>query len=167
LIFLAFVLASLLPWQPLRAADTDQLLVDLVMHSGGFNEKAFARGEYRHVRKAFATFFEVKHGEDLRARLGDDATPLFEFLNANPEIKETLLTAIDPEIDDPALVMAIFRDLWRTDPDAVKANDELAIAVAVVWDNPRGVYDHRGHQIRTRSILPDGVMKVDAMDNFR
>jgi hypothetical protein len=166
-LLLAIGIATLVAYQPLRAADADQLLVDLVVNSGGFNEKPFAKGEYKHVRKAFTTYFETRYGDDLRARLGADGTLLFEFLNANPEIKETLLTAIYPETDDPALAMAIFRDLWKADPEAVKANDELAVAVAVVWDNPRGVYDYRGHQIRTKSVLPDGVMSIDAMDNFR
>lgn len=168
-LFLALGLAVLLVHQPLRAADPDpdQLLVDLVMGPGGFNEKPFAKGEYKHVRKAFAAYFETKHGAALKSSLGADDGPLFDFLNANPEIKETLFTAIDPETDNPAATMAIFCDLWKADAAAVKTNDELAIAVAVVWDNPRGVYDYRGHQMRTKSLLPDGVMKVDAMDNFR
>ena len=36
-----------------------------------------------------------------------------------------------------------------------------------MWDNPKGVYDYRGHQVRTRSILPEGVANVDALDNFK
>jgi len=169
ILFFIVGLAGVLAQRPALSTepDPDQLLLDLVMGPGGFSEKAFAKGEYKFVRKAFATYFETKHGAELRARLGAEATPLFEFLNANPEIMETLLTAIDPQTDDPALVMAIFHDLWKADAAAVKANDELAIAVAVVWDNPRGVYDYRGHQMRTKSTLPEGVMKVDALDNFR
>ena len=167
-LLLALGLATLLAQQPIRAADgdPDQLLIDLVTGPGGLTEKAFAKGEYKHVRKAFATYFETKHGAALKSGLASDATPLFEFLNANPETKETLFTAIDPETDDPAEAMAVFRDLWKDDPAAVKANDELAVAVAVVWDNPRGVYDYRGHQMRTKSTLPEGVMKVSARDNF-
>jgi hypothetical protein len=149
------------------ADDPDQLLVELVTTSGGFNEKAFTKGEYKHVRKAFAAYFESKYGPALRENLGADAGPLFEFLSINPEVKETLFTAIDPETDNPAMVMAVFLDLWKSDPAAVKAHDELAVAVAVVWDNPRGVYDYRGHQIRTRSELPPAVLKVGPFDNFR
>jgi len=137
------------------------------MNSGGFNEKPFNKGEYKHVRKAFTHSFEMRYGPSLRAALSDDAAPLFEFLDANPEVKETLFTAIDPEVDDPTAAMNVFRDLWKADPDAVKSHDELAVAVAVVWDNPRAVYDYRGHQVRTRSILPAGVMQVTALDNFK
>src|SRR5262249_35724188 len=43
----------------------------------------------------------------------------------------------------------------------------LAIATAVVWDQPKNVYDYRGHQIRTRSILPPGVMEIGPMENFQ
>src|SRR5205085_7222596 len=86
---------------------------------------------------------------------------------ADPELRETLFTAIDPADDNPAAVMAVFRDLWKADPAAVKANGELAVAVAVVWDDPRAAYDYRGHQVRTKSILPAEVVKVGALDNFR
>ncbi len=158
------------PAQPgsTKVEDADQLLIDLVWGpNGGFMEKAFTKGEYKHVRSTFAKYFEAKHGDTLKANLGADAEPLFEFLHANNEVRETLFTAIDPYEDDPAAVMAVFRDLWKTDPAAVKANDELATAVAVVWDNPKGIYDYRGHQVRTKSTLPDGVMKVGAIENFK
>lgn len=156
-----------LGWSPAKADDADQPLIDLVFPNGFFNDKAFAKGEYKNVRKVFATYFEAKHGTTLRTSLDDDAAPLFEFLNANLEVKETLFTAIDPDADNPAQVMAVFRDLWKADAAAVKANDELAVAIAVVWDNPRGIYDYRGHQVRTKSLLPDTVAKVDALDNFK
>jgi hypothetical protein len=167
-LLLAVGLSTLPAQRPVFAADADpdKLLIDLVSGPGGFNDKAFAQGEYRHVRKAFAAYVEAKHGAALKSSLGGDASALFEFLNANPEIKETLFTAIDPETDNLSEAMAVLRDLWRADPAAVKANDELAVAIAVVWDNPRGVYDYRGHQIRTKSTLPDGVMNVSALDNF-
>jgi hypothetical protein len=166
LIAVGFV--ALLSQRPVRADDADQLLIDLVTTPNGtFGEKAFAKGEYKHVRKAFANYFEAKHGAILKSSLGDDAGALFEFLNANAEMKETLFTAIDPADDDPAAAMAVFRDLWKYNPAAVKAHDELAVAIAVVWDNPRALYDYRGHQVRTKSTLPDGVMNIGPLDNFQ
>lgn len=153
---------------PPPADDADKFLLDLVMTpTGTFAEAAFAKGQYQYVRRAFANYFEAKHGAVLKENLGADAGLLFEFLNANPEVKETLFTAIDPETDDPAAALSIFRDLWKADHAAVKAHDELAVAIAVVWDNPRGVYDYRGHQVRTRSTLPEGVGQVSAIDNFK
>ncbi len=145
----------------------DQILIDLVTNqTGGFNDKAFTKGEYKYVRAAFTKYFEARQGPAIKLALGDDAEALFAWLDKNPEVKETLFTAIDPATEQPAKVMLVFRDLWKTDAEAVKKNDELAIAVSVVWDDPRAVYDYRGHQVRTRSILPDGVAKVGAMDNY-
>jgi hypothetical protein len=156
------------PKPPVAAADADQVLLDLIVGpNGGFIDKAFTRGQYKHVRAEFARYFEAKHGDSLKANLGDDAKPLFEFLAANAELRETLFTAIDPDEDNPAAVMAVLRDLWKADAAAVKANDELAVAVAVVWDNPRGVYDYRGHQVRTKSTLPAAVADMKAIDNFK
>ncbi|MBA4190443.1 MAG: hypothetical protein C0467_20850 [Planctomycetaceae bacterium] len=153
--------------ESVKAEDADQILLDLITTADGFNDKAFARGEYKHVRTAFSRYFEAKHGPSLKARLGADAAPVFEFLAENAEVRETLFTAIDPVDDDPAAVMSVFRDLWKADSDAVKKNDELAVAISVVWDNPRGSYDYRQHQSRTRSTLPDGVMKIGPIENFR
>ena len=90
---------------PRTADDADKLLLDLVMTpTGTFAEAAFTKGQYQQVRKAFTKYFEAKHGPALKSNLGDDAGPLFDWLNANPEVKETLFTAIDPADDDPAAV---------------------------------------------------------------
>ncbi|MCE9566751.1 MAG: hypothetical protein K8U57_32500 [Planctomycetes bacterium] len=153
--------------EPTKAEDADQILIDLVTTADGFNDKAFIRGEYKHVRTQFAKYFEAKNATVLKARLGADADSLFEFLAANNEVRETLFTAINPGEDDPAAAMAVFRDLWKTDASAVKTNDELAVAISVVWDNPRGPYDYRGHQVRTKSSLPEEVMKLGPVDNFK
>jgi hypothetical protein len=153
---------------PPKADEVDQILIDLVTGpTGGFSEKAFTKGEYKHVRAAFTKYFEARQSPQIKIALGDDAEPLFAWLEKNPELKEVLFTAIDPAVEEPGKVMRVFRDLWKADPEAVKKSGELAVAVSVVWDDPRAVYDYRGHQVRTRSKLPDGVMKVGALDNFK
>ncbi|MDB5309571.1 MAG: hypothetical protein JWO38_3773 [Gemmataceae bacterium] len=152
---------------PPKPADPDQLVVDLVSGPTALVDKAFARGEYKHVRAAFAKYFEAKHGPVLKAGLGDDADAVLTWLDANPELKETLYTAIDPDGDNPGGVMGVVRDLWKEAPEAVKAHPNLAVATAVVWDNPKGPYDYRGHQIRTKSLLPDGIGRVGAVENFK
>jgi hypothetical protein len=153
--------------EPVKADEADQILIDLVTGPAGLNEKAFTKGEYKHVRAAFTKYFEARQGPLIKAALGDDAGPLFAWLDKNPEVKEVLFTAIDPTTEDPEKVMTVFHELWKADPEAVKKNEELAVAVAVVWDEPRAVYDYRDHQVRTKSILPDTVMKVGALDNFK
>ena len=150
-----------------KADEADQILVDLVSGPVFLNEKAFTRGEYKFVRAAFTKYFEARYGPAIKLALGDDAEPLFAWLNKNPELKETLFTAIDPAAEEPAKVMRVFRDLWKADPEAVRKSGELAVAVAVVWDDPRAVYDYRGHQVRTRSVLPPDVMKYAGLGNFK
>src|SRR5262245_59973920 len=129
----------------------DQILVDLVTGPALFNDKAFKKGEYKYVRTAFSKYFETKYGSALKAAAGDDAEALFAWLEKNPKVKETLFTAIDPAAEDPGRVISVFRDLWKAGPEAVQKNDELAVAISVVWDNPQAVYDYRGHQVRTKS----------------
>jgi hypothetical protein len=152
---------------PPKADEADKILIDLVSGPVLLNEKAFTRGEYKLVRAAFTKYFELRYGPAIKQDLGDDAEPLFAWLNKNPELKETLFTAIDPATEEPAKVMSVFRDLWKAEPEAVKKAGELAVAVSVVWDDPKGVYDYRGHQVRTKSHMPDGVMKVGALENFK
>jgi hypothetical protein len=169
--FLAPVVLALIgsaaPADPPKADDADQILIDLVTGPVGLNEKTFTKGEYKHVRAAFTKYFEARQGPRIKTALGDDADPLFAWLDKHPEVKEVLFTAIDPATEDPARVLSVFRDLWKADPEAVKKSEELAIAVAIVWSNPRAVYDYRGHQVRTRSTLPEAVMKVGPLDNFK
>jgi hypothetical protein len=148
--------------EPPKASAADQILLDLVA-----TEKAFTKGEYKHVRATFAKYFEAQHGKFVRDNLGENADELFAWLEKNTEVRETLFTAIDPAHEDPVKVLRVFRELWKHDPAAVAKNDELAVAVSVVWDDPKGVYDYRGHQVRTKSLLPAGVMKVGALDNFK
>jgi hypothetical protein len=150
-----------------KVDEADQILVDLVTGPVGLNEKAFTKGEYKLVRTAFTRYFEARQGPLIKTVLAEDADALFAWLDKNPEVKEILFTAIEPETEDPAKVLSVFRDLWKADPEAVKKNAELAIAVAIAWSNPRAVYDYRGHQVRTKSILPDTVMKVGALDNLK
>ncbi len=150
-----------------KAGDADQILIDLVTGPAGFSDKTFTKGEYKYVRTAFTKYFEASQGPAIKLALGADADPLFAWLDKNLEVKETLFTAIDVAVEDPVKVMLVFRDLWKADPEAVRKNDELATAIAVVWDNPRAAYDYRGHQVRTKSHLPDGVMKIGALDNFK
>lgn len=152
---------------PTKVEDADQILLDLITTAEGFNEKAFTKGEYKQVRTQFAKYFEAKYQSQLQVRLGADADPLFEFLAANAEVRETLFTAINPMVEDPGAVMGVFHELWKADAQAVKTNDELAVAVSVVWDNPRGPYDYTHHQVRTKSTLPDSVKKTGALDNFK
>jgi hypothetical protein len=172
---LATVLAGVVagaarPQQPAptpEPTDPDQLLVDFVYKNKAVNERAFIKGEDKKVREVFAKHFEAKYAAELAEGFGPDAEALRAWLAANPEVRELLFTAVEPGVDDVAKAAAVFRDLWKADAGAVKAHPNLAVAVAVVWDAPRAVYDYRGHQVRTKSLLPEAVKDVGPAENFR
>lgn len=172
---IALGLAALFPLNPASshqpkssdASSPEQTIVELVSTSSGFPDKPFAKGEYKHVRSAYAAFIEAKHGATLKAELGGDASQFWKWLDDNAELKEMFLTALDPQTDNLAAAAGVLRDLWKADPDAVKSHPSLAVAVALVWDFPKAAYDYVGHQVRTKSTLPEAVAKVGALENFR
>jgi len=136
---------------------------DLVAALAG--EKAFQKGDWKPARAAFAKYFEQKNADGIKTALGD-APEVQSWLDSTPEVKETLFTALDPEADQIVPAMEVFRDLFKHSPERVKAYPNVAIAIAVTWDNPKAVYDYRGHQFRTGSQMPAGVAKVGPVDQL-
>ena len=130
------------------------------------NGKLFDRQAYRTVRTAFATAFQRKHEQLIRAAYGDDHDELTAWLAKNPDIQVEFYTAINEERDNLPRVLSLFRDLWKRNPEDVRKYPGLAIATAVVWDDPRLLYDYTGHQRRTHSLMPEGVLNFTALDNF-
>ena len=128
--------------------------------------KLFARAESLVVRTAAARLFEARHADDLKAAFGDDHAALTAWLDKHKDLKEEFFAAIHPR-DDARRVLEVFRDLWKADPDAVAKYPNLAIAVSVVWDQPDHTYDYRGHQLRTKSRLPDAYSKHGHLDEFK
>jgi hypothetical protein len=126
--------------------------------------KLFQRTAYKEVRAAFARRFETNHQADLKLAYGLDYQEISDWLAKNPDIKENLYTAI-LEQDDVPKALALFKEIWKRHPDTLQKWSQLAIAVAVTWDQPRGIYDYRGHQLRVQSNLT-GEM-VDALGNYK
>ena len=129
-------------------------------------DKAFAKGEGKVVRAAWVKFFEATYAEQIKLAFNEEAKEIGAFLAANPEVKELLYAAIDPETDNVIGALEVFRDLYKLGPDKVKAYPNVAVAVAVTWDDPKGVYDYRGHQRRTKSELPESVAATGHVKNF-
>ena len=127
----------------------------------------FSRAKYAAVRDAFAADFEAEHGGKIEQAFGDKAAEIAEFFAKNPGVKEEFYTALHPKLDRPLKALEIFRALWDADAAAVAKYPNLVIAVCVVWDDPRTIYDYRQHQIRTHSTLPDSVMAMDAVACFK
>lgn len=130
------------------------------------SDKAHLRGEYKFVRAAATKHFAKKHAASIATAFGDSASEVEAWLDANLEVKELLYTAIDPDSDNVVTALGVFLDLYKLDAARVKAYPNVAVALAVTWDNPAGVYDYRQHQTRTHSTLPDGVAKTGAVTQF-
>lgn len=127
--------------------------------------KLFARTEYPTLRKLFAERFEKRHATEIEAAYGEDHDGLTEWFGEHPEIKGEFYTAIDPQQDDVAAALALWKELWKQFPDKLPQYDDLAIALAVTWDRERGaVYDYAHHQRRTRSRLPEATL--GPIENF-
>ncbi|MGF1579914.1 MAG: hypothetical protein ACFCD0_11170 [Gemmataceae bacterium] len=125
----------------------------------------FDRKNYIEVRNTFAQLFEAQFQTTIRQAFGEDHQALSEWFDKHPAIKGEFYNALNLQYDRLPQALAVFRSLWKKHTDKVEKFPELAIAIAVVWDDPsRGVYTYRGHQIRTKSQLPDQL--VDAIGNF-
>ncbi len=129
--------------------------------------KALEKGEAKFVRTAVAKFFEATHAAEIKQAFGSDEEAIKKFLTANPELRDTLYTAIDPNTDGVVSALEVFRDLYKLGPDNLKAHTQLAVALAVVWDQPKAVYDQTPHSVRTKSTLPSGVKDVNHVLNWR
>lgn len=156
------------PDQPAKAPNAqraDQAMTAVVLALS--NEKAFQKGEYKYVRGVFSKYFEETCTDEIKSGWGADHSQIMSWLNQNPEVKELLFTAIDPETDRVEQALSVFKDLYHVGPDKLKAYAQLAVACAVVWDDPNSVYDYRGHQVRTQSVLPEGVMTHRHVENYK
>lgn len=127
--------------------------------------KLFHPAEYTTLRKIFAERFAMAHADVIHTAWGEDDEAIEAWLGEHVDIREELYTAIDPEKDDVAAALGLFHEMWKLSPDRLAQYGNLAIAVAVTWDKPSGVYDYSGHQRRTRSIMPDNL--VGAIDNYK
>ena len=152
------LLAAPAPTQTLE--EVDPAIVEL--YKSG---KLFDRAEHKKVRKAFADAFAAKHENAIRQGFGDDYEKLSAWLKERPEVRERFFTAVDEQHDKVQRVMELFHDIWKEHPQQIEKHHNLAIAVAVVWDDPRGVYDYVHHQKRVNSNLPGD--RAEALDNFK
>src|SRR5437763_4401097 len=149
---------------PLRAADAkveaEEALVEL--HKAG---KLTDKGQYKTVRATFAKLFEAKHADVLRRAYGDDYDALTKWLDARPDLKQNFYTALDERYDKLPAALGLFHTLWQKWPKELEKHPDLGIAVAVVWDDPRGLTDYTRHQVRAKSTMPGKLM--DGPANFQ
>lgn len=126
--------------------------------------KLLLRKEYPTLRKIFANRFARQHAEEIRQGLGKDADVALQWLEDHAEIKEELYTALRPH-DKVPQALALFNELRKKFPDAIIPYSNLAIATAVVWDDPKGIQEYTHDAKWTKSQMPGG--QLDALQNFQ
>ncbi|HYV39711.1 MAG TPA: hypothetical protein VE988_28740 [Gemmataceae bacterium] len=129
------------------------------------NGQLFDKTKHKEVRAAFAKLFEAKHQKTIAKSFGDDAEAITKWLDARPDFRDHLFSAINDHYDRVGPAMSMFRQLWKYSPEKVASNPELAIAVVVSWDEPERLYHYERHQERTKSSLPNG--QIDGLGNFQ
>jgi hypothetical protein len=144
------------------AGDADQVIVELYN-----SEKLFDKREYKPVRAAFARRFEQKHQAEIQSAFEEENEALTAWLQERPDIRENLYTAFDEKFDKIEAGLRLFKELWKQFPDQIDKYANVAIATAVTWDDPRSVYNYRGHQLRAKSTLPTSASAAQASDNFK
>ena len=145
-----------------NAVFTDQEMeeiAELYQDRSLFNTKT-----YPALRTVFAERFARQHNREIRDALGPEYDAIMTWLDENAVIKEELFTAIDPDKDDIRRVLQIIMELKQAFPEQIAPYGNLAVAIAVTWDNPRAIYDYANHQRRAKASMPDGL--VGAVDNF-
>lgn len=127
--------------------------------------KLFQPGEYAALRKIYADQFLRQHWADIHRGFGEDADAIKQWFEAEPAIRDELYTALDAEHDDVQLAVGLFKELKKQYPDAFPAYTELAIALAVTWDNEKGIYDYAEQQQRAGATAAEST--AGPIDCFR
>ena len=115
-----------------KPAELEQVFIDALGSA-----KMLSKGEYKAVRSVMSAYFEKKYDAEIRAGFDKDYEEIAKFLKDNPEIRDTLFTALNAEDDQFEDALKIFRELYKLGPDKMKSHANLAIAICVVWDNPK------------------------------
>lgn len=127
-------------------------------------KQLFKLREYPTNRNIFATRFEESFADEIEQGFGDDYDELKAWLNEHVDLKEELYLALDPQFDNIPAALAVFKEISKKYPKQIERYGNLAIAVAVTWDNERAVYDYSRHQGRTHSAMPANT--IGALENF-
>lgn len=121
---------------------------------------------YPVLRSVFTEKFQQQQTAALRSGWAADQDDMLAWLDERPDIKEELFTAIDAKHDRVESALSIFRDLRKKYPKQIEPYAQLAIATALVWDEPRGaVYEYGTHQRRTNSTMPGDQLGME--ENFQ
>ncbi|HUT94091.1 MAG TPA: Ig domain-containing protein [Thermoguttaceae bacterium] len=126
--------------------------------------KLLSKTEYPTLRKVFADRFEREHRDQIEEAFGGPEEEIRRWLDEHVDVKEEFYLAIDPEHDDVPQVLTLFKELKDRFPEKFESYANLAIAVAVVWDIPKGAI-HGSPRGQHSSLPPQG--EVGPIENFQ
>lgn len=114
---------------------------------------------YPKVRRLLAQKFAVDYKPTIATYWGKPGEPFLEWMEKHPELLEEFLTAIHRRKDDIPSALRIMKQLCTEFPEKVEEYPELAIATAVVWDQPNSEVfsDCRIHYHATEPPNPLGA----------
>ena len=125
------------------------------------DRKLFSLKTYPRLRQIFAERFTRIHKDAIAQAWDADMRSWMEQHTAEREI---LFTAIDQQFDDPQKALQVIAELKNKFPDKILDYWNLAVAVAVTWDQPGFVYGITNHVRQTMSEDPGE--STNAIDNF-
>lgn len=127
------------------------------------DKKLVPSRNYPQLRRIYARNIAKRWDFAISSEWGKGEDPFLKWLENRPELLEEFLLAIDGEKDDVPAAMRILKLLCTRHPEKVEKYPELAIAVAIVWDQPETTVlrDCRAHYHATEAPDPAG-----AEDNF-
>ncbi len=150
------------PNQPHRRAAADTFSDQEVNEIAAIGDrKLFSIKTYPAIRKIFANRFQRLHGRQIDAAWDQS---MQTWMNEHPEQKEILFTAIDQQFDDPQNALRVIAELQKKFPKQILEYWNLAVAIAVTWDQPAYIYDIKYHLRQTKSNDPGE--HTNAVGNF-
>jgi hypothetical protein len=161
--------AELVPATPAAGAETptvdpeEEFWLALVGLHG--NRKLTLKQEYPKLRECFAARHVRLHEAQIRTGLGEDYDAMMEWFAANPSVRDDLFTAFDPERDRVPEALKLVNQLRRQYPEKLADYGQLAIALALVWDRPQGVYRYEGLAKHAKATAPTD-QQLEAIGNF-
>ena len=109
------------------------------------------------MRKLFAELFQQQNEATLNRLAAGDGAAFKKWLDDHVDFREEFFIAVSPE-DDLAAAYRILQTLYEKFPRVFADYGQLAIATALTWDNESHVYHYDGHQRRTHSKMPGGLL---------
>ena len=102
-------------------------------------KKLTSRTDYPKLRRLAAQTVAFDHRQQIQAEWGKHSEPVCSWLEKHPEFLENFLLALDHHHDNIPAAMRIVKHLATRYPKRVRNYPDLAIAIAVVWDQPESI----------------------------